>query len=186
MTNPQTLLVELVTEELPPKALKSLGQSFAQSIFKGLQAAGVCDGQSQYAEFASPRRLAVRISNVLSQAADESLRIKLLPVAIGLDAKGEPTAPLIKKLAGFNLVLGENLALENLQREDDGKQQVLFVQTTKHRGKPSRGSAAGRRRGHCKPTYSKGYALRHEWAGGEVRKACPSACCNARQPGFAN
>ena len=132
MTNPQTLLVELVTEELPPKALKSLGQSFAQSIFKGLQAAGVCDGQSQYAEFASPRRLAVRISNVLSQAADESLRIKLLPVAIGLDAKGEPTAPLIKKLAGFNLVLGENLALKNLQREDDGKQQVLVVQTTKH------------------------------------------------------
>ena len=129
MTNPQTLLVELVTEELPPKALKSLGQSFAQSVFKSLQAAGVCSAQSQPTEFASPRRLAVRISNVLSQAADENLRVKLLPVAIGLDAKAEPTAPLVKKLAGLGLTLGENLTLDDLQRDNDGKQEVLVVQT---------------------------------------------------------
>ncbi len=127
----ETLLVELVTEELPPKALKSLGQSFAQSVFKSLQAAGLCNGVSQAEEFASPRRLAVRLSNVMAQAADQTLRVKLLPVAIGLNEKGEATAPLIKKLAGLGLTLGENLALNDLQREDDGKQEVLVVQTIK-------------------------------------------------------
>lgn len=127
----QTLLVELVTEELPPKALKALGESFSQSILKSLQAAGLCEAQAAATAFASPRRLAVRIAGVLAKANDQPLRVKLLPVAIGLDTKGEPTAPLIKKLASLGLVVGENLALTDLQRETDGKQEVLVVQTTK-------------------------------------------------------
>lgn len=127
----QTLLVELVTEELPPKALKTLGESFSQSILKSLQAAGVCEAQATATAFASPRRLAVRIADVLAKAKDQPLRVKLLPVAIGLDTKGEPTAPLTKKLASLGLVVGENLALSDLQRENDGKQEVLVVQTTK-------------------------------------------------------
>ncbi|MFZ8911918.1 MAG: glycine--tRNA ligase subunit beta, partial [Burkholderiaceae bacterium] len=90
----QTLLIELVTEELPPKALKTLGESFSQSMLKSLQAAGVCEAQATATAFASPRRLAVRIADVLAKANDQPLRVKLLPVAIGLDTKGEPTAPL--------------------------------------------------------------------------------------------
>ncbi|MGA0825179.1 MAG: glycine--tRNA ligase subunit beta, partial [Burkholderiaceae bacterium] len=67
----QTLLVELVTEELPPKALKTLGESFSQSILKSLQAAGVCEAQATATAFASPRRQAVRIADVLAKAKDQ-------------------------------------------------------------------------------------------------------------------
>ena len=75
----QNLLVELQVEELPPKALKKLGDAFAQSVWAGLADLQLLDVQpgsentQTYQAFASPRRLAVWIKDVKSQAADKPL-----------------------------------------------------------------------------------------------------------------
>lgn len=123
------LLVELFTEELPPHALKSLGASFAQSMASQLNAAGLLPGgAASHTGYASPRRLAVLLPDVLAQAPEQQKKEKLLPVSVGLDSQGVPTAPLIKKLASLGLVLGENLALADLKRESDGKAEALFVE----------------------------------------------------------
>jgi len=74
------LLVELFTEELPPKSLKRLGDSFAQSIFQCLSQDHLVNQSATSQSFASPRRLAVLISVVLEQAPDYPVREKLLPV----------------------------------------------------------------------------------------------------------
>jgi len=58
------LLVELFVEELPPKALKKLGESFAQLLADGLKAQGLTTDVSAVSPFASPRRLAAHISAV--------------------------------------------------------------------------------------------------------------------------
>ena len=65
-----TLLVELLTEELPPKALKRLGQEFAAKTLEGLTSAGLVDAGTQHAFFATPRRLAVRVPGVRASTPD--------------------------------------------------------------------------------------------------------------------
>ncbi len=124
------LLVELFTEELPPHALKSLGEAFSQGLVRHLHAAGLlARGPEDFTGYASPRRLAVLIPEVLGQAPEQNKKEKLLPASVGLDAQGSPTAPLVKKLASLGLVLGENLLPTDLLRESDGKAETLFVQT---------------------------------------------------------
>jgi glycyl-tRNA synthetase beta chain len=86
----QNLLVELLVEELPPKALKKLGDAFAQSVWAGLADAQLIeptdDGSSHstYQAYASPRRLAVWIKDVKSQAADKPMAQKLMPQTFSL------------------------------------------------------------------------------------------------------
>jgi glycyl-tRNA synthetase beta subunit len=106
-----SLLVELLTEELPPKALKRLGEAFAESILKGLRQDGLTESTTQVQGFASPRRLAVRLTAIRPQAPDRPKKEKLLPTAIALDASGKPTAPLIKKLAALGVTLGKDCEL---------------------------------------------------------------------------
>ena len=67
----KTLLVELFVEELPPKALKKLGDAFAASVLESLknQALAAVDGEVK--AYASPRRLALQIPRVLAQAEDK-------------------------------------------------------------------------------------------------------------------
>jgi len=125
-----SLLVELLTEELPPKALKRLGEAFADSILKCLSQDGLTDSTTQVQGFASPRRLAVRLTAIRPQAPDRPKKEKLLPTAIALDASGNPTAPLIKKLAALGVTLGKDCELTDLQREHDGKQEQLFYEYT--------------------------------------------------------
>src|SRR4051794_2784013 len=96
-----TLLVELLTEELPPKALAKLGEAFANGIFNGLQTRGFLTADSVASTYATPRRLAVSISHVRTSSPDKSIREKVLPVSVALDAGGNPSAPLIKKLAAL-------------------------------------------------------------------------------------
>ena len=132
----QTLLVELFTEELPPKALKKLGDAFAASIVSGLKVHGLILNPNTGAAFeakmfATPRRLAVCISHVLSVAADQSFVEKLMPVAVGLDKDGNATPALMKKLAAKNLA---HLDIAKLEREHDGKADQLIY----------RGTAAGK------------------------------------------
>jgi glycyl-tRNA synthetase beta chain len=123
-----SLLIELLTEELPPKALRALGKAFSQTIASHLAKEGLCDKTATVTGYASPRRLAVHIGTVLEQAPSQNKKEKLLPTAIALDAQGQPTAPLIKKLAGLGLTLGENITLSQLERVHDGKQEQLYCQ----------------------------------------------------------
>ncbi|MFZ9315347.1 MAG: glycine--tRNA ligase subunit beta, partial [Burkholderiaceae bacterium] len=124
------LLLELFTEELPPKALKTLGRVFADTIARSLQSTGLVANDAKVTPFASPRRLAVHIEAVAQQAPDRRQREKLVPVSIGFNSDGQPQPPLIKKLAGLGLTLGQNLSATDLIREMDGKAEALFVEVS--------------------------------------------------------
>ncbi len=119
-----SLLVEIHTEELPPKALKTLSEAFATGIESGLRARNFLSAQSVMTAYATPRRLAVHVTDVAKRSDDTSFRHKLLPVAIGLGAGGKPTSALRKKLAA----LGIETHVDKLQHESDGKQQVLVYE----------------------------------------------------------
>lgn len=120
----QNLLVELFVEELPPKALKSLGESFAQSLLESLKSQALATGNSLVTAYASPRRLAAHITNIAPSSADKSVQQKLMPVAVGLDAKGEATTALLKKLSALNLDVS---AMNRVKRLPDGNSEALFI-----------------------------------------------------------
>ncbi|NQW84737.1 MAG: glycine--tRNA ligase subunit beta [Alcaligenaceae bacterium] len=121
------LLIELFTEELPPKALPKLGQAFAQGVCDALQAQGLLATANTLTAFASPRRLAVRLSQVLALAPEQPFAEKLMPVKVGLDAQGQATPALQKKLAAKGWA---DLPLSALARESDGKQEYLVARGT--------------------------------------------------------
>ncbi|VVE39795.1 glycine--tRNA ligase subunit beta [Pandoraea anhela] len=122
-TAQRTLLVELLTEELPPKALARLGDAFADGIANGLRSRGLVTQSSVITPFATPRRLAVSITNVLERAPDATIRAKVLPVSVALDANGNPTPPLAKKLAAMGFA---DLPVASLERAMDGKAEAFF------------------------------------------------------------
>ena len=95
------LLVELVTEELPPKTLRRLGDAFAGAIFDGLKGGGVLDATSRFKAFATPRRLAVYIWAVLAKAGDRPVEQKLMPVAVARNSDGTWSDALRRKLASM-------------------------------------------------------------------------------------
>ena len=117
------LLVELFVEELPPKVLKKLGESFAGSVLESLKSQALTAATSVATAYASPRRLAVHITAVSSQAEDKAVSQKLMPVTVGLDANGNATPALVKKL---NALGADESAVANLKRENDGKADILF------------------------------------------------------------
>jgi glycyl-tRNA synthetase beta chain len=117
------LLVELFVEELPPKALKKLGEAFAGALAESLVAQGLADAKAVVTHFASPRRLGVHVENVLARAADKPLSTKLMPVAVGLDADGKATPALLKRLAALG---ADASAVSQLRRAADGKNEALF------------------------------------------------------------
>ncbi|HEX2547288.1 MAG TPA: glycine--tRNA ligase subunit beta [Ramlibacter sp.] len=119
----QNLLVELFVEELPPKALKKLGESFAVVLLEQLKAQGLATGESKLTAYASPRRLAAHVTNVAPQAADKSVTQKLMPVSVGLDAAGNATPALLKKLQALG---ADASAVPKLKRQGDGKAEALF------------------------------------------------------------
>ncbi|KTT12160.1 glycine--tRNA ligase subunit beta [Pseudacidovorax intermedius] len=122
-----SLLVELFVEELPPKALKKLGDAFAGVLRDQLVAQGLASGASVLTAYASPRRLAAHLTNVAPRAADKAVSQKLMPVSVGLDAAGQPTPALAKKLAALGLVAS---AAAGLRRAPDGKAEALFHDST--------------------------------------------------------
>ena len=81
------LLIERLTEELPPKALARLGESFAATIVDGLRAQGLAPAGGACAAFATPRRLAVRVADVRERADDRAVEVKGPSVAVALDAQ---------------------------------------------------------------------------------------------------
>jgi glycyl-tRNA synthetase beta chain len=127
MSDTKNLLVELFVEELPPKALKKLGETFAQALAQSLTTQGLCAADAAVTPYASPRRLAAHVANVAAQAADKAQTQKLMPVAVGLDATGNATPALAKKLAA----LGADAAVvPQLRRAMDGKAEALFLDST--------------------------------------------------------
>ncbi|MBV6449138.1 glycine--tRNA ligase subunit beta [Nitrosomonas sp.] len=120
----KNLLVELLVEELPPKSLKQLGNSFAGLLADSLKAQGLITNDAAITPYATPRRLAVHIANVAAQAADQAVTQKLMPVKVGLDAAGQATPPLLKKLASFG---ADASAVPQLKCALDGKTETLFL-----------------------------------------------------------
>ncbi len=123
----QNLLVELFVEELPPKALNKLGEAFAAGVAESLKAQGLAAADAAVTAFASPRRLAVHVGAVASQAADRSQSQKLMPVAVGFDAQGTPTPALLKRLSSIGAAPE---AAAGLERRHDGKALTLFINST--------------------------------------------------------
>ncbi len=119
----QTLLIELLTEELPPKALNNLGNHFAQSIADGLEKAQLIEGAAQFTAYASPRRLAVSVANVKAVQAEQHIVRKGVSVAAGMK-DGAPT----KALEGFARSCGVEIG--SLKIIHDGKQDVYAHEFT--------------------------------------------------------
>ena len=124
MSTPKNLLVELFVEELPPKALKKLGESFASTLAASLKASGLAAADAAVTPFASPRRLAVHVTGVAARAADKAVQQKLMPVAVALTADGQPTPALLKKLASVG---ADASVVPSLKRQPDGKADALFL-----------------------------------------------------------
>ena len=118
------LLIEVFTEELPPKSLRRLGDAFSEGIFTALKTAGLTSASSKATGFATPRRLAVLITDVLAQAPDYPVREKLLPTSIAFDADGKATAPLLKKLGSLGY---GDIDLSSLEKAGDGKNEALYL-----------------------------------------------------------
>ncbi|MEQ1807038.1 MAG: glycine--tRNA ligase subunit beta, partial [Burkholderiaceae bacterium] len=124
MSATKSLLVELLVEELPPKALKALSEAFADAIAQSLRTQGLATDHSAVTPYATPRRLAVHFSGVMSFAKDAARLHKLMPVSVGLSATGEATPALLKKLAALG---ADATAVPRLRRQPDGKAEALFL-----------------------------------------------------------
>ncbi|OGB12191.1 MAG: glycine--tRNA ligase subunit beta [Burkholderiales bacterium RIFCSPHIGHO2_12_FULL_65_48] len=123
----QNLLVELFVEELPPKALQKLGDAFATVLGDQLKAQGLATAASVVTPFASPRRLAAHVTAVADKAADKAVQQKLMPVTVGLQADGNATPALLKKLQALGAdVSNPAVAVAALKRAQDGKAEALF------------------------------------------------------------
>ena len=126
----QNLLIELFVEELPPKSLKILGESFANSLANTLQVQRLLTSDSAVTPYSSPRRLAVLITSVMRKAENQPTTDKLMPVKVGHTASGEPTDALRKRLG--KILWSEpnseavNVALEQTNVEGD---QIFFRST---------------------------------------------------------
>ena len=120
------LLLELFVEELPPKALKKLGEAFATVLADSLKSQGLAASDAVVSHFASPRRLAVHVTAVAAQAADKAVSAKLMPVSVGLNPQGQATPALLKKLAALG---ADASVVPGLKRAMDGKADALFFES---------------------------------------------------------
>lgn len=124
MTSSKNLLVELFVEELPPKALKKLGEAFGEGLAQSLARSQLRAASGEIECFASPRRLAVRLGGVAARAADRHELVKLMPASVGFGADGQPAPALLKKLAALG---ADAAAVPSLVRQSDGKAETLYL-----------------------------------------------------------
>ncbi len=121
---PDTLLIELLTEELPPKALARLAQVFCDSLLDDLRKECLTTDGSVARSYATPRRLGVSITGVLAQAPQRTLEISGPSVKAGLSADGKPT----QALAGFAKKNG--VSVDELTQQDTPKGIVYVCRKT--------------------------------------------------------
>ena len=128
----EILVVELFTEELPPKALKRLGEAFAAGIESGLRERGFLDPESVAKSYATPRRLAVSVTHVRPVAPDAEVITKLMPARMARDAFGV-TEAFEKKMAGLGRPHLATLTLDATDGPDrvfvasDGKADYVYL-----------------------------------------------------------
>ncbi len=118
------LLIELLTEELPPKSLAQLGDAFASGIAAGLRSRGLASAEARVDTFTTPRRLAVRVSAVAAQAPDRSVDAKGPSLKVGLDGEGRPTPALLKWAER------QGAPIDAVTRASDGKQECFWFRST--------------------------------------------------------
>ncbi|WP_157314301.1 glycine--tRNA ligase subunit beta [Chitinibacter sp. GC72] len=122
-----TLLIELFTEELPPKALPKLGAAFADGIFAELVKLGFAPAGAEAVTFASPRRLAVTIADVAAVQPEQSIEKRGPAVSAGMK-DGKPSPALL----GFARSCGlAPEAIDSLETVHDGKQDVYVFRSVK-------------------------------------------------------
>lgn len=125
----ESLLVELLTEELPPKSLKRLSEAFTNGVVDGLKEKQFVSTDAKAESFATPRRLAVRIPNVIAKQTDRNVERKGPSVQAGLDASGQPTPALL----GFARSCNTDVAKLERRKDDKGE---YFVYQLKQKGEP--------------------------------------------------
>ncbi len=111
----ETLLIELLTEELPPKVLEKLSTTFANEVMTALREQALLNESSVCTPYCTPRRLAMSITQVAAQQADRIIERKGPALYAALDADGKPT----KALEGFMRSAG--VSFGDLQKTSDGK-----------------------------------------------------------------
>ena len=121
-----SLLIELRTEELPPKSLKALSESFASSVFAALKEQAFASTDSVCTIYATPRRLALMITDVAAQQPDRVIEKKGPAVMSGVDAEGKPT----RALEGFMRSAGVTFA--QLHKVADGKAEYFVARSEKN------------------------------------------------------
>ena len=120
-----TLLVELFTEELPPKALRRISDAFGKEFVASLAGQNFFDKDRDFSVFATPRRLAVQIQDVPAVAQQKTVTHKLMPAKVGFDDKKNPTAALIKKLDALGI---PEDAVKDIAIVNDGKLDMLQIE----------------------------------------------------------
>ena len=118
-----TLLIELLTEELPPKSLERLSLAFAKNIVQDLLARQFVSGDAGCSWFATPRRLAVQVMDVRDQAPDKAFADRIMSVAAAFDGAGKPTQALLKRLEAKSIPVER---ISGFEKRLDGKVEMLF------------------------------------------------------------
>ncbi|MGQ0384667.1 MAG: glycine--tRNA ligase subunit beta [Gammaproteobacteria bacterium] len=116
-------LVEIGTEELPPKGLLPLAEAFRDGLAAGLDVAGLSHGAAL--AYATPRRLAVLVRRLLDQQPDQRIERRGPPVSTAFDADGKPT----KAARAFAASCG--IGLDEIERRRDAKGEFLFCKLTR-------------------------------------------------------
>lgn len=114
----ETFLVEIGTEELPPKALRSLAESFATHFTAELDNANINHGDVSW--FAAPRRLAIKVANMAKSQADRIVEKRGPAIAQAFDAEGKPT----KAAEGW--ARGNGITVDQAERLSTDKGEWLF------------------------------------------------------------
>ena len=130
MNTVQALLIEVGTEELPPKALDELAAAFTKGICDGLVKRGIAADVAAAKTYCSPRRLAALVPGVAAEQPSQKSEVLGPYLNIGLDANGQPT-PALRGFAAKN-----GLAVEQLQRATDAKGE-RFVARSEKPGRPT-------------------------------------------------
>ncbi len=124
MSATRSLLVELFVEELPPKALKKLGEAFADGVFAQLRDLNFLTGNSVRTAYASPRRLGVHVSDVLHQAVSSEQVLIRLPLNVAFGTDGSPSLALRKKLEQHHA------SASDLSRAFEGTKELVVLKRT--------------------------------------------------------
>ena len=118
------LLIELLTEELPPKSQKQLGIAFAKNIKEFLVTHHLASAISEDSIFSTPRRIGLHLKNVKDEAENENVSIKLMPASVGFDDSKKPTDALLKKLHAIGL---NEKAVSDIVKKNENNAEILYI-----------------------------------------------------------